>query len=394
MWHDPEHPSPPAPDQVDPEVLTALLVRHGWQRRGGVHGRYTRWTPPGAAPRGGPGAGTSLLVPAPGGYGDYCDLLGEALTALARSGAPSARDVLLALAVPGDEIRWRRAAGGTGAAVPWDEAERLRTAAADTLLAAARATRSRAGYFGERHRRYADAYLRQVLVGPSPSGQALTAYAPAPDGRAVTVTLLRALRAVRDAVDHQRATGRLDAFDAAVELGVCHELVTAIALLVHGSEGAELQLDWSPVAGVPVGLAARPAPVGFTPGDLPALHLAAARYLAAEPALPATVTGTVTRLRSDRPEDGGTVRLRVLAGAPVARIRAGLDRHAYRVAVHAHLVGLPLRLTGRLESRGGFRTLAAVTAVAPVPVDAAERERMLKALDDGEPGQDGYGPTG
>ena len=36
------------------------------------------------------------------------DLLGAAFTALIRTGAPSAREVLVALAVPGGKIRWWR----------------------------------------------------------------------------------------------------------------------------------------------------------------------------------------------------------------------------------------------------------------------------------------------
>ncbi|HEY9440229.1 MAG TPA: hypothetical protein VIS29_16615, partial [Streptomyces sp.] len=41
----PVDPAPVDPALVDPAVLTALLARHGWQRRGGVAGRYGRWTP-------------------------------------------------------------------------------------------------------------------------------------------------------------------------------------------------------------------------------------------------------------------------------------------------------------------------------------------------------------
>ncbi|MYV93753.1 hypothetical protein GT350_26525, partial [Streptomyces sp. SID1034] len=74
----------PVPGQVDPTVLGVLLHRHGWRRRGGAAGRYARWTPPGAT-----ASGTSLLVPESRAYPDCDDLLGEALTALARSAAPS-----------------------------------------------------------------------------------------------------------------------------------------------------------------------------------------------------------------------------------------------------------------------------------------------------------------
>ncbi|MBV9024703.1 MAG: hypothetical protein JO362_13130 [Streptomycetaceae bacterium] len=372
----------PDPECVDPEVLTALLIRHGWERKGGESGRYTRWTPPAApgAPGTRYGAGTSLLVPATRDYGDYSELLGEALTALARSGAPSAREVLLALAVPGDEIRWRREVPQIAGAIPWAAADQLRCAARAMLTSAARAARGTAAYFGQRHGRYADTYLDQVLIGPANGGHLLTAYAPAPDGRAVTTTLLRALQSARDAIDYQRATGGMEAFDAAVGLGVCHELVESVVHLVRDTEGVEIALSWSPAAGLPAGIAARPEPVEFTPGDLPALQQASRRFIRAEPPVPVQVIGAVVRLRSTRPAGGGTVRLRVLAGADVRHIRVRLGEEAYRVAVHAHLAGLPLRVSGKLESRGGFQCLTRAADVASVPVEEEECEALLKSL--------------
>ncbi|MEU1158662.1 hypothetical protein ABZ369_37515, partial [Streptomyces sp. NPDC005918] len=137
---------PPEPAQVDPAVLGALLARHGWQRRGGAPGRYARWTPPGPG-----GAGTSLLVPESRAFPDCEDLIGEALVALSRSAAPAARDVLVGLAVPSDEIHWWRdvPAGPAGAAT-WPAEEQLRSAARQMLLAGALAARGRAGYHGAR----------------------------------------------------------------------------------------------------------------------------------------------------------------------------------------------------------------------------------------------------
>lgn len=369
----------PAPERVDPAVLTALLARHGWQRRGGAHGQYTRWTPPGDG-------GTSLLVPqhrAGGQYADYADLLGEALTALARSGAPSAREVLTALSVPGDEIRWIRDMPRIADAVPWPAAGQLRSAARAMLTAAARAERGPAGYYGRRHARFAGAFLEQVLVGPSPGGHLLTAYVPAPAGRTVVTTLLRALQATRDAVDYQRATGGLEAFDSAVGLGVCHELTDSLVRLVRGAEGVAVALDWSPAAGPPAGFAARPEPVEFSPGDLPALEAAGVRYVSAEPSVHVQVTGTVVRLRRPGPSGDGTVGLRVLAGADVRQVRVRLDQDAYRIAAHAHLVGLPVRVSGLLEAGSGFRRITHPTAVTPVHVDEAERDRLLKSLQGG-----------
>ncbi|MFD8442769.1 hypothetical protein [Streptomyces globisporus] len=363
----------------DPGVLGALLRRHGWQRRGGAPGRYGRWTPPGSA-----AGGTSLLVPESGAFPDSGELIEEALLALGRSADPSARDVLVSLAVPSDEIRWWRevpesAAGAAGAA-GWTEAEELRSAARQVLMAGALAARGRAGYHGARHRRKARAALDDALIGPGADGRSLTAYVPVASGRAVAVQLCHALHATREAVDYQRATGGMEAFDSAIAAGVGRELTEALIALVRGSEGARIDLRWAPAAGTPDGCPARPAPVEFSPGDLPALRAAGARYLRDEPAVQVRLTGAVVRLRRSGPRGAGIVRLRVLAGAEVAHVRVELDEEAYRIAGHAHLVGLPLRVEGRLENRGGFRRLTGATQVAPVQVDEAERDRLMKAL--------------
>lgn len=365
---------PPEPGEVDPAVLGALLHRHGWQRRGGAAGRYGRWTPPGPG-----GNGTSLLVPESRAFPDSDDLLGEALIALSRSGTPSAREVLVGLAVPSDEVRWwRDAPSGPAGAAPWTVEEELRTAARQMLLAAALATRARAGYYGARHRRSAAAMLESVLVGSG--GHHLAAFVPVGAARPLAVRLHQALYAAREAIDYQRATGGMDAFDGAVEAGVSRELTEALVMLVRGTEGARIAVDWSPAAGVPADCAAGVEPVEFSPGDLPVLREAGARYLREEPSVPVRITGAVVRMRRSGPRGEGTVRLRVIAGAEVPHVRLTLDEEAYRIAGHAHLVGLPVRVHGRLESRGGFRKITDASGVVPIQVDEAERDRLMKSL--------------
>ncbi|MDW4904242.1 hypothetical protein RB628_02555 [Streptomyces sp. ADMS] len=372
----PWHSEPPAPEQVDPAVLGALLRRHGWQRRGGAVGRYGRWTPPG------PGdSGTSLLVPESRAFPDSDDLLAEALVALARSGSPAAREVLVGLAVPSDEIRWwRDVPTGPAGAASWPVEEQLRSAARRMMLAGALATRARAGYHGARHRRPAASLLEHVLVGAAPAGRSLTAFVPVATGRPLAVRLHQALYAAREAIDYQRATGGMDAFDGAVEAGVSHELTESLVALVRGTEGARIAVEWAPGAGVPEGCAASAEPVEFSPGDLPALRAAGTRYLREEPPVPVRITGTVVRMCRSGPRGEGTVRLRVLAGAEIPHVRMTLDEEAYRIAGQAHLVGLPVRVNGRLESRGGFRRLTQASGVVPVQVDEAERDRLMKSL--------------
>ncbi|MFI9310045.1 hypothetical protein [Streptomyces triculaminicus] len=375
----------------DPAVLGTLLARHGWRRHGGAPGRYHRWTPPT-----GPGTGTSLLVPAGNAFPDSTDLLTEALTALEHSAAPSAREILIALRTPSDEIRWHRENPAHRApTAAWADQERLRTGARAMLLAGALATRARTGHHGARHRRQAETTLAPLLLGPTPGGSDLTVFlpleTPAGTGRhtgrnptdgpdRLAATLLRALQTTRDATDYRRTTGRPDAFDKAVEAGVSRELTDALITLTAGSQGIRITVEWAPAAGPPKGFATRPEPLEFSPGDLPALREAGARYVRDEPSVPVRITAAVVRLRRETPGGTGVVRLRVLEGADVPQVRATLTDDDYRAAGHAHLAGLPVRVSGRLESRGGFRRLADAHSVTPVPADEAERDGLLKSL--------------
>ncbi|MGW4892833.1 hypothetical protein ACWEQL_11285 [Kitasatospora sp. NPDC004240] len=369
----------PDPAAVDPAVLTTLLARHGWVRRGGPAARYGRWTPPDDSD-----PGTSLLVPAGDGFDDAVELLTDAVTALSRSRSPSARSILLALAVPGDELQWRRDLPGPAAALPWEGAERLHRAARAMLAAGAKAGRTRAAYFGARLDAWAGDFLERVLVVEN--GAALTAYTPAPEGRAAVTTLVRALEALRDAVDYRRAGGPPDVFENAVQAGLSRELVDSVQELVRGATAARLTVAWSASAGTPGGFGDRRVALEFSPGDLPALEEAADLLERIEPAVAVTVTGLVVRLKRADPTGSGTVRLRVLGGAEVAEVRARLADPAYRIAAEAHLAGTPVRVSGRLERRGGFRRLAHPHGLEPCGLEESERERLLKTLGEGSDG--------
>ncbi|MET9615760.1 hypothetical protein [Kitasatospora indigofera] len=374
-------PALPDPAAVDPAVLATLLARHGWVRRGGPTARYGRWTPPGDSD-----PGTSVLVPAGGGFDDAVDLLADAVTALSRSHTPSARSILLALTVPGDEIQWRREQPGVPGAVTWEGEERLHEAARAMLSAAAKAARTRAAYFGARLDGWAGDFVQRVLVvGPATAG-GLTAYTPAPEGRAAVTTLVRALEAMRDAVDYRRVSGGLEAFENAVQSGVSRELVEAVQQLVRGATGAQVSVAWSAAVGTPGGFGDRRIALEFSPGDLPALEEAAGLLERIEPAVAVTVVGVVVRLKRGGPAGPGSVRLRVLSGAEVAEVKVRLDDRDYRLAAEAHLTGVPVRVGGRLERRGGFRRLARPHGLELVRLEDAERERLLKTL--GEGGQD------
>lgn len=292
----------------------------------------------------------------------------------------------------GDEIQWRRELPDNNRAAAFRARQRLGAAARAMLRAGALAAREHTGYHGARGERHAHAYADRARfdegrehLEDAPGGRLLTARMPSggEGGRGALIALCRALRGTADAVCHYRATGDMEAFDAAVERGVCHEMTDSVHQLVRGTEGVRITVEWSRAAGTPEGCPERPAPIVFTPGDIPALEQAGRHYVRDEPSVPVRVTVAVVRMRRVAPHGPGSVRLRVLAGAEVTQVRARLDEEAYRTAVHAHLAGLPLRLSGVLESRGGFRRLTGAHEVGPVPLPEAARERLLTSLHSG-----------
>ncbi len=99
---------------------------------------------------------------------------------------------------------------------------------------------------------------------------------------------------------------------------------------MRGTEGARVAVEWAPAAGVPEGCAAPDEAVEFSPGDLPVLREAGARYLRAEPSVPVRLTGAVVRMHRSQPRGEGTVRLAGDRGAEVQHVRMTLDEEAYR----------------------------------------------------------------
>ena len=135
----------------------------------------------------------------------------------------------------------------------------------------------------------------------------------------------------------------------------------------------------------PTGCAARPEPVEFSPGDLPALREAGARYVRDEPSVPVRITGAVVRMRrrgraapgpcgcgcwrGPRCRTCGSCSTRRRTGSPGTRIWSGCRSGC----------------SGRLESRGGFRRLTDAARRRP----GAGRRGGTGPADEVAPGEPG-----
>ncbi|WP_374983859.1 hypothetical protein [Streptomyces fradiae] len=398
----PTHPpgahttDPPGPPQVDPRVLTALLDRHGWHRTGGNSGLYTRWTPPGRATT------PSLLIPTGLDLPDSHDLLAEALTALARTTAPSARAVLTALATPSDEIHWHRATSATAGPAAWAAQDRLRTAARRILLAAAHAAHGRPGPHpaalpdrdnpaGLPDRDLIEAFPGQALPSPSlldhvllaiPPGDAppsrrtspSTPAAPSPNASTTPSTPpARPSTTSAPPAAPTRSTPPSPRASAANSPKPSPPVSTAPKAPPSPSPGPPPPArppaappapspSSSPPATSPH--SARPAPATGAPGPpcppaSPAPSYACAARAPAGPAPSGSASSPAPAPPTCAPPSTRT------ATAPPST---------------AYLAGVPLRVHGRLEVRGGRHHLTGTHDVAAVLVDDAERGRLTETL--------------
>ncbi len=254
----------------------------------------------------------------------------EALDALTRCPTPSARGVLISLAVPSDEIRWwRDTPGGPAGAAPGRRRPPARRRPADAAPpprsphARVPATTAPATAVP------LAPSLADVLVGPAAGAAPLTAFAPVPHRPPPRRPPPPRPHAAREAIDYRRATGGMDAFDGAIEAGVSRELTEALSALVRAARAPHVAVSSAPGARHPRRLRplrrprrvltrrparapARPAPATCVPDPPYRSRSPAPSSACAAPGPPARAPSAC-----------------VLAGADVPHLRVTLDEEDY-----------------------------------------------------------------
>ena len=399
------------PDQVDPERLSLLLVRHGWVPRGGRPGLYTRYALEPNDEASTSGFATSLLLPLNREMADYEDLLRvvlDQLTRLAPIHKAAAEEVLDGLRViPGDEVRFRKETTTVRGTVPWPIGEELVVSSRDTLLAAAKARVSKSAYYGNKNGRFAHRFLDAVLMGQTEIGSYIvTAYTPvesvfheretrdgrtplptvlAYTGREITQALVVALEATQEAAAHFESSASMSGFDDAIKRGVSRELAQAVLGLVEKAVEAEVRVDWAVQRStqsnaVETNQVPEPVSFQFTGALAPVLEKAVARYAGMTPAEFVTALGWVSVV--ERPKRGapGVVRLRVLRGSKANTIRVRLTQEQFEVAADAIKDDQAIFVSGRQEKDGRTFWLYDVTELGATEIPDEAKRRTPRSL--------------
>ena len=316
------------------------------------------------------GETVELLLPLREDVADYAARMGDVVATLAEVEDRSEEAVYGDLVRSGfDVIRFRAPnaddAGtidlGAGV-VLYDQAKEALVAAANAAIKPRRAYR---GNSSERAKSYLDSLrLGQTEIGSyvltvlSPVQPTLESTEPTlfpdleqgddPFSRVVTRTLARSLSAAKFAVTEATATGKLDPFELAIELGVSANLCDAIARLAGEGNGIDISLTWSRVRRAPE----RNVRHFFTTDNARVLSEAATAFREREPQSDITIEGFVIGLERKPEEFDGKAKIRGFVEDRVRTLSAEFILPDYKKVVHAHERKLRVRVDGDLVRRG------------------------------------------
>jgi len=318
------------------------------------------------------GEGFEILLPYDRTYGDYlprlADLLGTLEVAEERS-KPAIVNDLLASTVDVIRIQLQSAAYLDGT-VPIEDGVRFFAHARDLLLAAACAAVQPNPVYQPRKPTQATDYMNGVRLAQTERGSyVLTMHSSVPPRleangqnslfremeepfeRKVTLTLARALAAVRTATEGAAVSGTLQPFTDAVAHGVSANLCDALAGLgMHeATETLVIQVSWAPVRAVPANM---PSLVRLNSDTVPVLREVARVFRENAPRDDFELRGVVVGLRREEGATMGHVTIAAIVDGNLRKVLVNLESNAYQHAIEAHRREQPITCSGELVREG------------------------------------------
>lgn len=333
--------------------LRAYLLARGWREEGRLGDKAQVLARHVAAEN------VEILLPLREDLGDYLSRMTEAVHVLAQVEQRPEHSILADLSLAGcDVVRVRAAESADNGTISLLSGVTLYTQARELLLAAACTAQSPRPVFHSRKPQAALDYLANVRMGQSERGSyvatLLSPVDPAlrpgsqiplspevdqdPYERAVTKTLVRALKAARQAVTEAIATDGFEAFQSRVEHGVSANLCEALADLVDSTGTVDIGVTWAQVRPVHGEKASAPVRVEFTRTAGKVLHEAARQFRSREPLLEQVLIGWVTRLGRGPDDERGAASLSLLVdGKPKTAKVTGLGQAEYGKLAQANV---------------------------------------------------------
>ncbi|MEN8649702.1 hypothetical protein ABCR94_03360 [Streptomyces sp. 21So2-11] len=363
--------------RVDPERLTSLLIEAGWHIVGRRSGIYNRLAPPGEVD----GRLGSFVVPLDREAPEFIELMQNVMR---QASSPTYKS-LWARAIaprlftePTDEFRFRKESAAPSGLISWRDGERLISSARKTLVAGAKSHMAPDRHFGNKHGQFANRYLDAVMMGQTePGGYIVKAFAPSAStvplrrtsdpvldvgsaagasSRDVSQSVVRALGATVEAIQHYRTSGSFAGFDEGVRYGVSYEMARAILGITENSDGSDITVEWD-LSG-PGNAEESYSRYEFSGGDTPILEKAAHRLAAAAESSSISVVGRVHLLARKEVGSPGVFGVENLKGNQPKKVRVRLaDEEEYHEAIRAYDENLAVQVSGNLEREGNLHWL-------------------------------------
>ncbi|WP_152646231.1 hypothetical protein [Streptacidiphilus albus] len=300
---------------------------------------------------------------------------------------------------PSDEFKFRKESSAPSGLITWREGERLISSARRTLVAGAKSYMAPVRHFGNRFGQFANRYLDSVLMGQTePGSYIVTALAPSaatvplhkpseasPElqgvagaySREVSLSVVKALEATVEALEHFRESGSLSGFDAGVDQGISYEMAKALLGIAEGSDGADVTVEWD--TSVVGGDLLTPVRYEFRGSDAPVLDTVANRLARSETSESISVIGRVHLLSKKEADSPGVFGLDSLGKGKPRKYRIRLaDSDEYHEAIQAHEESLAIQVSGRLEKEGNLSWIYDAIIVRILgPVEAVEASEQM-----------------
>ena len=361
-------------ERTQPQRLLSLLRGSGWHEVGHRTNSYTRLQRSSKTDT----QGTSVIVPLDREASDFYLLMTAALETIRRmwpSTWQRSIEPFLGLEAA-DVFNFRKETSAPRGLIAWNDGRDLIESARMTLVAGAKSYREPSRHFSNRFGQFANRYLDQILMGQSGTGSyVVTAVAPAEAqvpisknvedikgkhgvhaarAREITSSVVRALEAATDAINHFKSSGSMTGFVEQVERGVSYELVVALRDIARGAEESDITVRLAPLEQTLFDTEPSTRSFEFSGGDTGVLERASVQLSADTETERVAVEGRVHLLTKKEAGSPGVVG--VDDGSHRYRVRLGSDEE-YHEAVMAHDEDRSIAVEGELSREGSLRWL-------------------------------------
>ena len=361
-------------ESTQPHRLLTLMRGTGWHDVGHRPNSYTRLQRTSEASH----QGTSVIVPLDRDANDFSILMTAALETIRRMWPTTWQrsiEPFLGLEAA-DVFNFRKETTAPRGLIAWNEGRDLIESARMTLVAGAKFYLEPSRHFSNRFGQFANRYVDQILMGQSGTGSYIvTAVAPAeaqvPIGksvesmkgkrgihaaraREVTASVIRALEATTDAIDHYKSSGSMTGFMDQVESGISYELVVALRDIARGADQSDITVRLAPLDQTLLDDEPSTYDFGLSGGDTGVLERASVQLSAETETERVIVEGRVHLLTKKEAAGPGVVG--VDDGAQRYRVRLGSDEE-YHEAVMAHDEDRTITVEGELSREGTLKWL-------------------------------------